>query len=70
MDCCVAWAVDCNRAIFAVKMSVVLRYKCKCNLIYGRFKGTAFPAPIFAKLADSEQHHVRTPYTDFTHIGP
>lgn len=51
--CCVAWAADCNRAIFAFKMSVVLRYKRKCNLIYGRFKGTAFPAPVFAKLANS-----------------
>ena len=26
-DCCVAWAVDCNRAIFAFKLPVVLRYK-------------------------------------------
>lgn len=49
MGYCVAGAVDCNRAIFALKMSVLLRY----NLIDGRFKGTAFPAPSFAKLASS-----------------
>jgi len=53
MGCCVTWTVDCNRTIFALKMSMVLRYKRKCNLIYGHFKGTAFPAPIFAKLANS-----------------
>jgi hypothetical protein len=65
MGCCMAWAVDCSRASFALGISIVLRCKRKCNLIYGRFKGAAFPAPIFAKLANSQQHHVRTPYAEF-----
>jgi len=46
----VVWVADCNRVIFSFKVSMVLRYKRKCNLTYGRFKGTAFPVPIFAIL--------------------
>ena len=33
MDCCVTWTVDCNRAIFAVKMSVVLQYSTSVSAI-------------------------------------
>jgi hypothetical protein len=42
-----------------------IRFHGKCDVIYAYRKSTAFPALIFTKHANDQQHHVLISYTEF-----
>jgi len=43
-------------------------YKNELNFIYLHKKSTAFPAPLFMKLAVAQQYYVQISYTKFPKI--
>jgi len=55
---------DITEAFFIFEMSNGFTVQ-RCNFIYARDKGTAFPTPIFAALTNDKQHFVQISDIEF-----
>jgi hypothetical protein len=47
---------------------MISQYNLKCNIGYAHKKSKAFPAPIFTKLPNAQQHYARISYTEVHQI--
>ena len=56
---------DCPRRHLCSINNKILRDNCNCNFIYPCRKSTAFPTPIFTKLANVYQYFMQISFTYF-----
>ena len=55
----VTWYIEFTKRFCAFRMSYVAQYRRKCNFIYVCNKSAAFPAPIFTKPINTQQHYTQ-----------